>query len=208
MKYFLSIGAIFKNEAIAMREWLDHYLREGVEHFYLINNGSTDNFQDIIKDYDCITIFHDSSSGIQVPGYNKYIYPKAKEESEYIGIFDLDEFAYASGGDTLSSILKSEALCKYDRIWCPWLRYGSNGHIEQPESIIRGFTKRRALRDNILGKSIAKTSALLKLEMHVHKMVSGSHCVISGGTKDLETESKHFITEEQQEQCMIRVNHY
>ena len=36
-KYKLVIVAIFKNEAIAMREWLEHYIRQGVEHFYIIN---------------------------------------------------------------------------------------------------------------------------------------------------------------------------
>ncbi len=208
MKYFLSIGAIFKNEAMAMKEWLDHYLREGVEHFYLINNGSTDSFQEILREYDCITLFHDASSGIQVSAYNRYIYPIAKAETEYIGILDLDEFAYGSGTETIASIIKQEPFCTYDRIWCPWLRFGSNGHVQQPPSIVQSFTKRRVLTDNILGKSFAKTSALLKLGIHVHTMVPGSHCVISDGTKNYDIESKHSITEEQQEQCMIRVNHY
>jgi hypothetical protein len=208
MKYFLSIGAIFKNESNAMKQWLDHYIKEGVEHFYMINNASTDNFMDIIKQYDCITLFNDSGSGIQVSGYNKYIYPKALEETEYIGIFDLDEFAYASNDDTLSSILKKEPLCKYDHIWCPWLRFGSNSHIEQPESIIQGFIKRRQLKDDVLGKSIAKTASLKKLEMHCHKMLPTAKCGISNGTDDITHTDKHSVTEEQDRFYMIWVNHY
>ena len=42
--YYLSILAIFKNEAMNLKEWIEHYILNGVEHFYLINNGSTDNF--------------------------------------------------------------------------------------------------------------------------------------------------------------------
>jgi len=59
--YFLSIGAIFKNESNGLEEWLLNHLNEGVEHFYLINNGSTDNFMPIIEKYNkYITLFNDN----------------------------------------------------------------------------------------------------------------------------------------------------
>ena len=59
--YFLSIGAIFKNESHGLEEWLLNHLNEGVEHFYLINNGSTDNFMPIIEKYNkYITLFNDN----------------------------------------------------------------------------------------------------------------------------------------------------
>ena len=38
MKYYLSVLAIFKNEKHIMKEWLLHHMKEGVEHFYLIDN--------------------------------------------------------------------------------------------------------------------------------------------------------------------------
>ena len=43
MKY-LSILSTFKNEATILKEWIDYYLQQGFDHFYLIDNGSTDNF--------------------------------------------------------------------------------------------------------------------------------------------------------------------
>lgn len=45
MPYFLTCLAIFKNEAMNLKEWLDHHLWQGVEHFYLINNGSEDDYK-------------------------------------------------------------------------------------------------------------------------------------------------------------------
>jgi hypothetical protein len=39
-KYKLAVGSIFKNEAHIFREWLEHYINQGVEKFYLIDNGS------------------------------------------------------------------------------------------------------------------------------------------------------------------------
>jgi hypothetical protein len=33
-KYFLTLGAIFCRESHILKEWLDHHILEGVEHFY------------------------------------------------------------------------------------------------------------------------------------------------------------------------------
>ena len=35
--HYLSVLAIFKNEGHIINEWLNHYLLEGVDHFYLID---------------------------------------------------------------------------------------------------------------------------------------------------------------------------
>ena len=45
------ILAIFKNEKGAMKEWLEHHIGRGVQHFYLIDDGSTDNPEEILKAY-------------------------------------------------------------------------------------------------------------------------------------------------------------
>ena len=49
--YKLSIGALFKNESHSIKEWLEHYLYQGVEHFYLVDDDSTDNTREILKPY-------------------------------------------------------------------------------------------------------------------------------------------------------------
>ena len=41
-KYYLSIGVLFKNESLILKEWLDHHIFHGVDHFYLINDNSND----------------------------------------------------------------------------------------------------------------------------------------------------------------------
>lgn len=32
--YFLSIGCLFKNEEDSVVEWIEHYIDNGVEHFF------------------------------------------------------------------------------------------------------------------------------------------------------------------------------
>ena len=78
MSYILSIGAIFKNEAPYLKEWIEHYLARGVDHFYLINDNSDDNYLKILNQYkEKITLFHINeqfnSYGRQDYFYNKYL---------------------------------------------------------------------------------------------------------------------------------------
>jgi glycosyltransferase involved in cell wall biosynthesis len=49
--YYLSVLSIFKNETMNLKLWLEHYLWQGVGHFYLIDNGSTDNPLSILQEY-------------------------------------------------------------------------------------------------------------------------------------------------------------
>ena len=49
--YFLSVLSIFKNEIMNLKVWIEHYLWQGVDHFYLIDNGSTDNPLHILQEY-------------------------------------------------------------------------------------------------------------------------------------------------------------
>ncbi len=94
-KHFLSIVAIFKNEAHILKEWLDHYLAEGVDRFWLIDNGSTDGFENILRSYgDLVTLIKDPRSHIQVQAYNDLI-STIRDQTEWLLVCYLDEFAYA-----------------------------------------------------------------------------------------------------------------
>jgi len=50
-RYNLVVVGMFKNEISILREWLDHNIAIGVEHFYLIDNGSTDGCSTILYPY-------------------------------------------------------------------------------------------------------------------------------------------------------------
>ena len=50
-KYQLALCAIFKNEAPYLKEWIEFHKLVGVEHFYLYNNESDDNYLEVLKPY-------------------------------------------------------------------------------------------------------------------------------------------------------------
>jgi len=169
-KYYLSVYAIFKNESVALEEWLTHYINEGVDHFFLIDNGSTDNYEPILDKFPGrITLYKDAEKHKQNDHYNNYLF-KHNTESEWIIIVDLDEFVYSRDGfDKISDYLKTVPE-NISRILLRWKLFGFNGHVDQPPSIIKGFTKRREQTSDV--KTIARGDRILKLNMHTSS-VSG-----------------------------------
>lgn len=151
-KYKLSIAAMFKNESHSIREWIRHYIHHGVEHFYLINDKSSDNFMDQIREYvdsNMITLFNVDEPyylGRQRNLYNKHILPILKETA-WLLMIDLDEYVWSKLDVNLVNVLKScESIAQLQI--CETL-FGSNGHIIQPEFIVKSFTKRKI--DNTTG---------------------------------------------------------
>jgi glycosyltransferase involved in cell wall biosynthesis len=49
--YGLVVVSMFKNESMILKEWLDHNISIGVQHFYLIDNGSTDGYLRVLRSY-------------------------------------------------------------------------------------------------------------------------------------------------------------
>ena len=49
--YDLAVVSMFKNESMILGEWLAHHVGVGVQHFYLIDNGSTDDYLPVLTPY-------------------------------------------------------------------------------------------------------------------------------------------------------------
>jgi len=145
--YKLSVGAVFKNESTILKEWLDHYLHHGVEHFYLINDDSTDAFMDVLSPYidkQLVTLSHVHGwtyyTSRQRDLYNSFILSHIKE-TNWLLIVDLDEYLWSPQHVDLNCIL--DQCNHYAQIQVTDVLFGSNGHVEQPSSIVKSFTMRQ-----------------------------------------------------------------
>lgn len=204
-KYTLALFAIFKNESHIIREWIEHYLGEGVEHFWLIDNGSTDDYEEQIKPYmDKITLFKDSTKYSQSPLYNKYILPEIHKTEWVIGC-DLDEFMWSTRGtikDRLREIEDNVGL-----IQVPWEQYGSSGHISQPEKVVPSFLYRRGGSYTSEQKCIGRGEAITELNVHFFELKEGYITVNSlfkPHEKGFYTEVSEYILKN----AKIRLAHY
>ncbi len=219
--YYLSVGAIFKNESHILSEWLQHYLSEGVDHFYLIDNGSNDNYMPLLERYiddGTVTLFVDSKPNSQIELYNKYFIP-VKQQTEWILICDLDEFMYSRHPfDKISNFLHSIP----DNIGCinvPWKMFTSSGYIDQPKAVVKSFTTRAAYtgtknpgmsnKYRSWGKTLLKSCWVSEFDVHTSSLLKGRRV---DSVLDRIILSKNFtvprISEKLLEKSSVHLNHY
>jgi len=180
--YTFSICSVFKNEAHILDEWIQHYKMRGVDHIYLVNDFSTDNYMSILDKYKgYITLFDNDivtrGVGRQCLIYDKYFRPFLKT-SKWLSILDMDEFLYSPSGSSFTSILEKYNDASQIRI--DWLHFGSNGHLYQPISVVNGFTRRSPLdktKTFYSYKNIFKGQDLVSFNVHLNN-VSGATYVI------------------------------
>ena len=228
----LCLVAIFKNESDILEEWIEHYLQQGVDKFFMIDNGSTDNYYSILQPYiknNKVELVIDTTRFAQTNLYNKYYLNKCKAY-DWVIVCDLDEFIYGrkycnSIKDFLSKIHPS-----FSQVFIPWKMFGSNGYDtmdkEQPSSVISTFTKRINNNDNkhnkfrsfiieggvkyIYSKCIVRTKYLLKLDIH-SSITSNKNYLTSYIQKNNHIHNnKCFvrINEEILENSALHLNHY
>jgi len=214
--YNVSVLAMFKNESWIIKEWLEHYLQEGIEHFYLIDNGSDDDYLDKIQPYIVngkITLIKDpyrQKLGTQDILYNKHFLKQIKEETIWIIVADMDEYIYARNGFKTISEYLSSVPPTIGKIVLPWKLFGSNGIITHPNKIIPVFTQRQSDKDylqysklNRLGysKTIARTTNLNNVKTH-DQCISSGEVVFSDYTS-----SSDYLRYDSAKQ-FLHINHY
>ena len=99
--YQLSIVTTVKNEAPYLREWLRYHISVGVQHFYLYDNDSQDNLDEVLKDFsDYVTLTKIHGRVRQFDAYNDAI-NRFRYETKYMAVIDADEFIFRPGKDKL-----------------------------------------------------------------------------------------------------------
>jgi Glycosyl transferase family 2 len=219
--YFLSICAIFKNEAHILQEWISHYLIEGVEHFYLIDNGSTDDFSSILGKYienGIVTLYSDPDKYKQEYHYNNYVLKNHKYDTIWLMVIDLDEFVYSRrslGYITISDYLHSLDEQKILSVSLKWKMFGSSGHVTQPEQVIPNFTRRHERINENIGhqKAIYLLKEVYRLSTHnasflVQNEDSGWRRIYSNGKNFEYKNTEDDYPSEELAKHAIHLNHY
>ncbi len=131
-KYRVSICAIFKNESQYLREWLEFHQIVGVDHFYMYNNFSEDDFQTVLKPYienGVVTLIEWPYDQKQMECYKDCINNFANE-TKWLGFIDIDEFVVPKSLNSIYEFLQPfetsrGAVCIY------WRIYGSSGFLKR-----------------------------------------------------------------------------
>lgn len=126
----ISICAIFKNEGHNIQEWIEYHRIVGVDHFYMYNNFSNDNYLEVLAPFikEGIVTFIDWPVEYgQFPAY-EHFYENYRNETNWVSFLDLDEFVTPIYEKTIS-----DWLLKYKNYPCIvvyWKMFGSAGKID------------------------------------------------------------------------------
>lgn len=194
-----------------IEEWFKHYLDEGVEHFYLIDNGSTDDYESKIEKFKPFyTLIKDDTRlprlGTQSFLYNKHYLETVKKETEWLIVCDIDEYIYARNGHVkIPEVL--DKLPKHIKIiWIPWKIFGSNGHKKQPANIVQSFNKhfKQYTKKYGYGKTISRPENIIELDVHLQKFNKPTlHYTSSGDLYD-----DYDFSHENVLKLDLHLNHY
>ena len=172
--YYLSILAIMKNEAMNLKIWIDHYIWQGVNHIYIIDNNSDDGsikiIEDLINNGYPITLYKLFEKHKQVEYYN-FVYDKEKlqEKTKWLIVADLDEFFYCNNSKISNELKYFE---DFDYISSKWRMFGSNNCIEHPKDIRISLTK-RVKELNFNTKYIFQTKNVYSGALQIHSLNYG-----------------------------------
>jgi hypothetical protein len=237
-KYKLSVCLCVKNEATYIIDFIKHYLREGCDHFYIINNNSNDNIEEVIQTSEyagVVSLITDNrdmnilTSNESANGHrrllNDNLYYLLKRETEWAIIVDADEFMYGRNGYTIKSYvdtIDNEIGCVYV-IWniinpCK----DNNGNLTTTFSLKENIKRinydkiRNApievLIANDYGKSLIRTSMLQdNIGLWLHKnIVNGKIVNNYGFNKNMKYDNINEIeySEANFANVNISLNHY
>jgi len=182
-KYFLSIATQFQQEGRFLKEWIEYHKLVGVEHFYLYNNSSADDYLEVLAPYiesgkvDLIdwpssrTVRWDGAQCASVQNAIKF----SQDETRWLAIMDVDEFLVPLQHYSLVDFLKEHD--NYAQIVVMWRYFGTSGVEKIPDDqlMIETLIKREAFvpgKINLV-KSIVKPKAVQAGKIHESTLKPG-----------------------------------
>lgn len=208
-KYKISIVIIVKNEAAYLEEWLNYHLSLGIEHFYVYDNGSTDNLKNVLTAFGSqVTYSYFPGARRQLDAYNDAL-TRFGSSSKYMAFLDADEFIYLrKKSDTLFELLERYfSKPRVGGLVINWQIFGSSHFEEKPSGLVTNNFVYRAhvsFEKNHHVKSIVdpRKAAGFISEPHSLTYLPGYFAVDENGNPVTGPFTENVSTN------VIRINHY
>lgn len=128
-KYNLCLCGIFKDEAPFLEEWIIYHKLIGVEHFYLYNNNSSDNYKEAIDKFieeGLVTLIEWPYEQGQISAY-RHFYENYRNQTQWFSFLDIDEFFCPKRDASLLAWIKKRD--KYPVVLVYWKMFGTGGQL-------------------------------------------------------------------------------
>lgn len=144
--WYLTAVTVFKNEASYLDEWLAFCVLQGIEHFLLYDNSSTDNSREVLRPWieagivELIDWPLHWKSRAQTKAFLDALH-RLCGRVRWAAFIDIDEFLFSPTGMPVSKVL--EQYEDHAGVIVNWQCYGSSGHKAQPSGLtIENYTWR------------------------------------------------------------------
>ncbi len=133
-KYNVSVCAIFQDEAPYLKEWIEFHRLIGVDHFYLYNHRSRDNYKEVLHPYiklGIVELFERPKvanrikifNRLQCKCYNECL-AQARKISKWVAFIDIDEYLFPTTETSLQNILKNYE--GFGGVYANWRIFGTS----------------------------------------------------------------------------------
>ena len=143
MRCVLAICAIFKDEALYLREWVEFHQLMGVERFYLYNNNSSDRYLDALQmhiESGAVVLHEWPHQHAQLQVYEHCLKTHGSE-TDWLAFLDVDEFLFSPKAQRLPDVLAGYA--DHPGVGVNWVMFGSSGHKQKPKGgVLENFLRR------------------------------------------------------------------
>lgn len=139
----------FRDEGRYLHEWIEYHLAAGIDHFFLYNNYSEDNYIEVLTPYvrsGLATLIEWPRTPASPAAENDAV-DRARGRFEWMGFLDADEFVVIRDGRSVPEFLGQFPFAP--GVALHWWMFGSNGHEHRPEEwVTRAYTRRAAVANN------------------------------------------------------------
>jgi hypothetical protein len=203
---YLAVATIFRQEAPWLREWIEYHLLLGVDHFFLYNNHSRDDFRRVLRPYQksgLVTLYDlslpDPFNRWQIKAINHAAH-LCKGHFTWLAVIDVDEFIVPHHVSTIPELLRP--LERHAAIFLHWQMFGTTGisRLAQGQLSIEHFTRKAEPDYNecVLGKSIVQPNKIIRMKVHEPVLPNGINIVLADGSQRQKTPTVHTA----------QINHY
>lgn len=213
-EYQLGVVMIFRDEGPYLKEWIEYHKLVGVDHFWLFNNLSKDNYQEILQPYvddglvDLYEVPIDAPhihqwNAVQTRSYNRAL-NYARGHCKWLAAIDADEYIVPVTVDTIP-----EALAPYEGhpgVALHWLIFGTSlvEKIPSDKLMLECLTRRGDgdLEENRYVKLIIQPKDAIAFN-GPHMCAFKTQSAVSTTFYPVKNKIDYLITHE-----VLRINHY
>lgn len=162
---YLSVCAIFHNEAPYLKEWIEYHHMLGVEKFYLYNNRSEDDYKKVLKPYISKKLVeliewpipYERRQYYSDEAYNHCI-DKNGKKTQWLAVIDVCDFIVPVIDSSIKNMIMRFQHAGGIKIW--WQLFGTSNLYEIPEN--------QTMIETLILKAPAKAECNHKYKSIVH----------------------------------------